>query len=147
MVLAIVLFSFKFYILRLLALMQWHKIKFPKINIHALRRNSKTLQTSGSGRRWNRCISLYLFKYSWNTPHITYGTNLEDSERWREEGRLSKRLLRTWEMIQWWEPWVLLLPYKCQNGCSRSQQPGNANGHRQKPFLSKRLFLPNKGPG
>ena len=61
MVLVVVLLSFKFYILNLLALVQCHKIKFPKINTYPLKRKGKTLQTSGSGTRWNRCISPYVF--------------------------------------------------------------------------------------
>lgn len=61
MILAVVLFLFKFYILRILALMQCYKIKFPKINIYALKRKGETLKTSSSGTRRSRCISPYFF--------------------------------------------------------------------------------------
>lgn len=55
----------------------------------------------------------------------------KSSRRWREEGRLARKV-RTQGIAHWWDPWVFFPPPIFQTEKWRSQQLGKINEHRLK---------------
>lgn len=69
-------------------------------------------------------------KYKENPWNLYVKQIQEDSEKQQEEGRQAREggiPART----QWWVPWIFIWPHTLHTWTWRSQQPGNANGHKQ----------------